>query len=208
MALARSPRLSSGGPLGMVFELFRDCFTPEDPTSGFNLLFELCTHIAQGRVSSSMAYLLGASCLLALEKPSSGVRPIVVGEVLYQLVARTLRFQFWEALVDHFSPLQFGVAMCGGCKTIIHDLRATLDLHQGWVVLQVDIRNAFNTVSQEALFCELRAAMGSLDQLFPFVHSFYARRSLYFSHCSCEDEVTLFFIRARVFTPFCGATRT
>ncbi|KAL2612029.1 hypothetical protein R1flu_023721 [Riccia fluitans] len=51
----------------------------------------------------------------------------------------------------------------------------------------------FNTVSWEALFRELRAATSSLDQLFPFVHSFYAHRSpLYFSHCSCEDEVSLF----------------
>ncbi|KAL2634242.1 hypothetical protein R1flu_005721 [Riccia fluitans] len=177
----------------MVFELLRDCFTLEDPASGFNLLFELCTHIGQGRVSPSMAYLLGASRLLALEKPSGGVRPIAVGEVLYRLVARSLGFQFWDALADHFSPLQFGVVMRGGCETIIHGLHATLDLHPDWVVLQVDIRNAFNTVSWEALFHELRVATGSLDQLFPFVRSFYARRSpLYFSHCSREDEVTLF----------------
>ncbi|KAL2620254.1 hypothetical protein R1flu_000459 [Riccia fluitans] len=159
MALARSPRLSSGGPSGMVFELLRDCFTLEDPTSGFDLLFKLCTHIAQGRVSPSIFLVL----------------------------------HFWEALADHFSPLQFGVATRGGCETIIHGLRATLDLHPDCVVLQVDIRNAFNTVSREALFRELRAATGSLDQLFPFVRSFYARRSpLYFSHCSREDEVTLF----------------
>ncbi|KAL2628561.1 hypothetical protein R1flu_013247 [Riccia fluitans] len=108
-----------------------------------------------------MGYLLGASCLLALEKASGGVQPIAVGEVLYRLVAYSLGFQFRETLVDHFSPLQFGVAMHGGCETIIHGLRATLDLHPGWVCLQVDIRNAFNIVSREALFDELRAAIGS-----------------------------------------------
>ncbi|KAL2620674.1 hypothetical protein R1flu_000879 [Riccia fluitans] len=87
-----------------------------------------------------MAYLLGASRLLALEKPSGGVRPIDVGEVLYRLVARTLGFQFREALADHFSPLQFGVATRGGCETIIHGLHATLDLHPDWVVLQVHVK--------------------------------------------------------------------
>ncbi|KAL2613014.1 hypothetical protein R1flu_024706 [Riccia fluitans] len=82
--------------------------------------------------------------------------------------------------------------MRGGCKAIIHGLRATLDLHPDWVVLQVDIQNAFNTISREALFCELRAATCSLDQLFPFVLSFYAcRLPLCFSHCSREDEVSL-----------------
>ncbi|KAL2614144.1 hypothetical protein R1flu_025836 [Riccia fluitans] len=133
----------------MVFELLRDCFTPEDPASSFDILFDLCIHIAQGRVSASTTYLLGASHLLALEKPSGGVRPIVVGEVLYLLVARTLGFQCREALVDHFSHLQFDVATCGGCETIIHGLRATLDLHPNWIVLQVDIQNAFNIVSRE-----------------------------------------------------------
>ncbi|KAL2644887.1 hypothetical protein R1flu_012474 [Riccia fluitans] len=95
------------------------------------------------------------------------------------------------ALADHFSPLEFGMARHGGCKTIIHGLHATLDLHPDWIVLQVDIQNAFNTISWEALFCELRAAIGSLDQLFLFVGSFYAcHLSLYFSHCSHEDEVS------------------
>ncbi|KAL2613331.1 hypothetical protein R1flu_025023 [Riccia fluitans] len=129
--------------------------------------------------------------ILALEKPSGGVRPIAVEEVLYRLVACTLGFQFWEDLADHFLPLQFGVATRGACETIIHGLCATLDLHPDWVVLQVDIQNAFNIVSREGLFRELRAATGSLDQLFPFVCSFYARRLLlYFSHCSREDEVS------------------
>ncbi|KAL2610235.1 hypothetical protein R1flu_028808 [Riccia fluitans] len=121
----------------MVFELLRDCFTPEDPACDFDLLFDLYTHIAQGRLFAPTAYLLGASCLLALEKPSGGVRPIAMGEV--------------------------------------------------------DVKNEFNTVSREALFCELRVATCSLDQLFSFVRSFYAcRSSLYFSHCSREDEVSLF----------------
>ncbi|KAL2634830.1 hypothetical protein R1flu_006309 [Riccia fluitans] len=119
---------------------------PEDHASGFDLLFDLCTHIAQGRVSTSMVYLLGASRLLALEKPSGVVRPVAV--------------VLWG--------------------------RYFIDL------LHVDIQNAFNTISREALFHELRATTSSLDQLFPFVHSFYACRSpLYFSHRSHEDEVSL-----------------
>ncbi|KAL2651228.1 hypothetical protein R1flu_019356 [Riccia fluitans] len=176
----------------MVFEFLYNCFIPEDPASGFDLLFDLCTHIAQGRLSAPTAYPPGASRLLSLEKPSRGVQPIAEGEVLYRLVARSLGFQFWEALADHFSPLQFGMAARGGCETIIHGLRAILDLHPDWVFLQDDIQNAFNTISWETLFCELRAAIGSLDQLFPFVHSFYACHwPLYFSHCSREDEVSL-----------------
>ncbi|KAL2631938.1 hypothetical protein R1flu_016624 [Riccia fluitans] len=155
----------------MVFELLRDCLTPKDPASSFDLFFYLYTHIAQGRLTAPTAYLLGASCLLALEKSSGGVRSAAIGEVLYRLVARPLGFQFRETLANHFSPLQFGLAMHGGCKIIIHGLHPTLDLHLDWVVLQVDIQNAFNTISWEALFRELLAAIGFLDQLFPFVCS-------------------------------------
>ncbi|KAL2653717.1 hypothetical protein R1flu_021845 [Riccia fluitans] len=166
----------------MVFELLRDCFIPKDSTSGFDLLFQLCTHVAQGHLSLATARLLGASRLLAIEKDSCGVRPISVGEALYRLVARSLSLHFRATFSDHFEPWQFGVATHGGCETIVHGLRATLDLHPDWVVLQLDIRNAFNIVSREAIFCELRSAPGTLDPLFPFVHSFYSKSSpLYFS---------------------------
>ncbi|KAL2632598.1 hypothetical protein R1flu_004077 [Riccia fluitans] len=70
----------------MVFELLRDCFIPEDSASGFDLLFQLCTHVAQGHLSLAAARFLGASRLLAIEKDSGGVRPIAMGEALYRLV--------------------------------------------------------------------------------------------------------------------------
>ncbi|KAL2630334.1 hypothetical protein R1flu_015020 [Riccia fluitans] len=166
----------------MVFELLRDCFIPEDFASGFDLLFQLCTHVAQGHLSLAAARLLGPSRLLAIEKDSGGVRPIVVGEALYRLVAQSLSLQFRATFFNHFEPWQFGVATGGGCETIVHGLRATLDLHPDWVVLQLDIRNAFNTVSREAIFRELGSALGTLDPLFPFVRSFYSQSSpLYFS---------------------------
>ncbi|KAL2643392.1 hypothetical protein R1flu_010979 [Riccia fluitans] len=118
----------------MVFELLLDCFIPEDSASGFDLLFQLCTHVAQGHLSLAAARLLGASCLLAIEKDSGGVRPIAEGEALDRLVARSLSLQFRATFSDHFEPWQFGVATRGGCETIVHGLRATLDLHPDWVL--------------------------------------------------------------------------
>jgi hypothetical protein len=44
--LAYSPCLSSSGPLYMVYELLRNYFVLDDYASGFNLLFEICEHIA------------------------------------------------------------------------------------------------------------------------------------------------------------------
>jgi len=47
-------------------------------------------HIAHGHVPPSISSLLVALQLMALEKQAGGVKPIVIGEVIYQLVVRTL----------------------------------------------------------------------------------------------------------------------
>jgi hypothetical protein len=44
-ALVHSPCFSSGGPLGMVYELLRKCFVLDDSASGFDLSFDVCGHI-------------------------------------------------------------------------------------------------------------------------------------------------------------------
>ncbi len=38
-----------------------------------------------------------------------------------------------------------------GCETMVHGIQMMLDLHPNWVVLQVDVHNAFNSVSQLAI---------------------------------------------------------
>ncbi len=53
-----SPRFSSNGPLGMVYELLQDCFVPNDFANGFDHFFELCGHIVQGHVPPLVLHLL------------------------------------------------------------------------------------------------------------------------------------------------------
>jgi hypothetical protein len=40
---------------------------------------------------------------------------------------------------------------------LVHGIRANLDAHPNWVVLEVDIVNAFNAISRKAIFQKLRA---------------------------------------------------
>ncbi|KAJ7570685.1 hypothetical protein O6H91_01G131400 [Diphasiastrum complanatum] len=65
-----------------------------------------------------------------------------------------------------------------------------------WISIQIGLsfkwmlKNAFNSVSQGAIFQELRAAHGPLAQLIPFVRSFYSMDApLYFSHASRSGDV-------------------
>jgi hypothetical protein len=127
-----------------------------------------------------------------MTKPLGGVRPIAMGEKLYGLTSCILCLQFHDAFVAHFSSHQFGIATKGGCKTMIHGIMCILDLHLDWVVLQLDVGNAFNLVSKGVIFQELRATGGDIIQLIPFVHAFYAFEfPLFCNHHNHEGEVTM-----------------
>jgi len=119
-----------------------------------------------------------------------GVHPIIVGETLYQFINYTLCFQFYDAFATLISPHQFRVAIKGGCETVIHDIRCTLDLHPDWVVLQLDVANAFNSVSKGVIFQKLCVVNGDIIQFIFFVHAFNAFESfMFYSHCNCESNV-------------------
>jgi len=76
-------------------------------------------------------------------------------------------------LLQHiFHRTQFGVATKGGCETIIHAIRCTLDLHPDRVVFQLDMANAFNPLLRGVIFQELCVASGDITRLIPFVSAF------------------------------------
>ncbi len=49
-------------------------------------------------------------------------------------------------------PHQFGVSTLGGYETIPFGIRTALNLHPNWVMMQVDVKNIFNNVSQVVIF--------------------------------------------------------
>ncbi len=151
LAFQCMPHLLASDYFRMVFEHLWDCCHLEDLTNGFPQLFQLYSHITQGYIPPQIACVLGVACLLTMTKPSSGVHPIVMGKSLYQLTSHVLCIQFHEAFATHFSPHQFGITTKGGCETIIHGIKCTLDLHPNWVVLQLDVANTFNLVSRRVI---------------------------------------------------------
>jgi hypothetical protein len=61
-----------------------------------------------------------------------------------------------------FFPHQFGVATKGGCESIIHDIKCIVDLHPDWLVFQLDVANAFNSVLRKVIFQELCVLSGDI----------------------------------------------
>ena len=113
------------------------------------------------------------SSLVAFSKPGEGVRPIAVGEVLPQFVSRVCVKALKEAMVDHFHTTgQLGVAVPYETEKLHHSVRSALALHPEWVVIRVDVANAFNTVDRVAMFDHLRS-ISSFSPLILFLRFLY-----------------------------------
>jgi hypothetical protein len=84
-ALAIAPHLFLNGFFGMVYEHFLGCFIPEDPSLGFSKLFQTVV-IVHGVIFRLVALMLGVSKLLTMAKDTSGLYPIVVGEVFLRFI--------------------------------------------------------------------------------------------------------------------------
>ena len=95
-------------------------------------------------------YLCGGR-LIPLNKKDSGIRPLVVGEILRALVAK-LALREVDHCLSVLQPLQVAV---GGKGPVIQAAILTLkswvqDLRSDEIILKVDIANAYNTISRDA----------------------------------------------------------
>ena len=132
--------------------------------------------------------MLGTSRLVALQKPTGGVRPLAIREAFYWLVSRAICLQIRETLSSYFQ-WQFGFAFRGECEVANLGVRLLLESTPSGGVIQVDVKNAFNTISRRAIFEELRNVGGVLGGLFPFVRAFYGTSTpLFFSTSRVDFE--------------------
>ena len=105
-----------------------------------------------------MSRFLAGGSLIALNKNKEGfapdIRPIAVGEILRRLVGKCMCTLLKVKAADFFQPLQFGVACRAGAEKITHGLRICLEEHwldEDFVAFKVDMKNAFNVVSRQAV---------------------------------------------------------
>ena len=99
--------------------------------------------------------------LVFLQKGKPGlppdIRPIAVGEALRRLTGKCLCAVLKSKASEFFAPFQLGVACPAGAEKVIHGLRHCIEEHweeEDFVVLKIDMCNAFNLVSRQALLDE------------------------------------------------------
>ena len=141
------------GPTGMAAEHLRLLL---DSTRDSDLLWELGRSFAQGGVPAEVIPLLRLGRITALQKPSGGIRGIVVGDVFRRLVARTMAQQLNAAVERATSPFQYELTTRAGVECVAHVVQSLTGLDPGVTVLSVDDAGAFDLISRGAMLEGLR----------------------------------------------------
>ena len=113
--------------------------------------------------------------LIALDKKSGGIRPIVIGLTLRRLASKCANAVGIVRLASYFCPRQLGVGTPGGCEAAIHSARRYLQtLPADHVMVKLDFTNSFNSLHRRDMFL---AVKDRLPELYAFSFSAYSQPS-------------------------------
>ena len=105
-------------------------------------------------------------------------------------MARAILIEYRDPLGAYFAPDQYVVATRAGCEAMAWGARCLTEVHDDVAILQVDISNAFNTISRQAICEGIRDS--PLSCLLPFFRSFYSfAASLFYSPPGLLAPITL-----------------
>ena len=176
--LRKFPPGSAGGVSGLMAAHL----TPS-PSAAYSRLLDnlarLSSAFAWGKLSSEAAAVLAGARLIPIGKKDNGVRPIAIGELLRRIAGKILVDRYQPAVVPQLLPLQVGVGSKLGAESIIHKSRAWFaQAPPDHVLLQLDFRNAYNTLSREAI---LAAIAAQCPVFLPYATSCYGNPALLFA---------------------------
>ena len=185
--LLNFPPGSAGGPSGLRPQHLQDVLR-HDVGMGSSLLAGLDSFVRfclDGKLPKAAAPFLCGAQIVPLRKPTGkmDIRPVAVGETLRRIVAKfAMSSILVKRAIEELRPLQCGVAVEGACETVAMALQGWVDANRSssdWAVLQVDLRNAFNSMDRGAM---LRATLQHVPELLPWVTSCYGCHSQLFAN--------------------------
>ena len=161
----RMAKGASPGPTGTTDTILR--LLLDDEVCCLSLC-HMMTDLINGLLSKEIMNRLKRARLVAIPKPSNGVRPIAVGEVWLKLAEVVLLQRHEKKLAPLFTPHQYGVMIKSGCEHVIHEL--TEHYMKGCAILSIDMKNAFNSPSRD----DVAKAVFAFHALRPFQRLFAA----------------------------------
>jgi hypothetical protein len=104
------------------------------------------------------------------------VRPLGIGKCLKRAIHSAVMVDFKEPLAQHFWPQQVAVGEPGGLSILIFGVRAMLEANPDWIVVKVDVRNAYNEIKRAKVFQRLEDTP-SLRAMLPLFWATYRHSS-------------------------------
>jgi len=161
------------GASGWRAEHFRVLMLADSSARFIDALTSLVKLFASGKAAQSLRPHLGGATLLALNKKDGGVRPIAIGEVHRRLTSKVTLAALSSNAKKALGRAQFGAGSPSGTERVAHLMRRLVNAHRNdpdFVVLKVDIENAFNSLSRPAL---LRAAVKHAPEIAGWIEWLY-----------------------------------
>ena len=177
-ALRSAPRGSAAGWSGDRFEFHKATYVAASEAE-WAVLLDVYTDYATGEVPPEVAAgWRRARGFAILKGDGVGIRPIAAHEPLRRAVTRALIKGAESTARDRLAPLQSAIGVHGGAEALGLAARLFAQRHPTWVVLKLDISNAFGSCSRAAALRELEAAGPDCALL-----AFFLRRLL------CEPSI-------------------
>ena len=170
-AIRSFPEGTAAGPSGFRASFLKNsvhCPNRQQGARTLTAITNFVNAVAAGKISREVApYFCGARLHALKKKDPGSIRPIAVGEIFRRLVTKCLAFKLTPQASSFLEPHQVGVKTCGGCEAIIHATQAilsdqSLTPNQKWIV-QIDFKNAFNTMDREHILNQVREKLPGLS---------------------------------------------
>ena len=174
---------SAPGPSGLRPAHLKDCLQKVGKGSALQVALGALAQmgIEQG-LPGGARHVLCAANLIPLRKKDNSVRPIAVGETLRRVIGKCLlETDALKEQIQSLQPRQCGVAVKGATELVGMGLQHFVDARHAdpnWVVLTVDISNAFNTINRDAI---LRGCAKHVPVAYNWLSSCYQGHSPLFS---------------------------
>ena len=194
-AIASFPPGSAGGPSGLrPVHLSECCRKMGQGAALAHALGQFARVALQQAFPAPMREILCASSLIPLQKKDGGLRPIAVGDTIRRVVGKCLLSHGAVQMeLASLQPRQCGVGVRNAAEMVGMGLQRFVESRaaagdRDYAVLQVDVRNAFNSISRDAL---LRGCMAKVPSAYNWLRFCYGGPSPLFCQGRrfCESHV-------------------
>lgn len=173
MIVENLKRLAGGkspGPSGWTEELLLQVAGDQDNAIGLAVLVQ---KIIDGQ-SVNSANLVTDAVIIGLPKPDGGIRPIAMGETILRLAGTILVAKNLKILRAHFADTQFALEE-GGAEKIIHQCRKRIREDKQSVIITLDCKNAFNSLTRSSILEQLTGIFSPMRGYFQFAYGSTSR---------------------------------